>query len=134
MPGLALPPQFPVTTWHDIVWGEVAVLAGVPLLREIGPQGLQGCFRRGNPSGTLAAAPAICPMSDCRLPLMPPDASPPNLLVAACGDILGVQLTILRRVPLGGELGMGYRQRFLLGIFCRLRLPGHEAALKKGVK
>jgi hypothetical protein len=39
-------------------------------------------------------------------------------------DILGAQLTILRRMPLGGKLGMRDRQR-LLGRFCLLQLYCH---------
>jgi hypothetical protein len=123
MPGLALPPNLPVTARHYFVWGEV-VLAWMPLLCEIGPQGPQGSFRRGNSPGTLAAALATCPMSDCRLPLMSPDTSPPDLLVAARGDVLGTQLTILRRMPFGGELRMGDRQRFLRPL-CFLQLYCH---------
>jgi hypothetical protein len=53
-------------------------------------------------------------------------AFPPNLLVAACGDVLGAQLDILRWMPLGGKFGMGDRQR-LLQPFRSLKGGGHGA-------
>ncbi len=41
MPVLALPPDFFIAAWHDILWRKGMVLVGVPLSSKIGIQDCQ---------------------------------------------------------------------------------------------
>jgi hypothetical protein len=63
----------------------------------------------------VRTAPPQRPVTDGGLPLMAKLAPPPDLFVAASGDILRPQIPVLGRVPLGGELRMCDGQRILSG-------------------
>src|SRR5262249_48894167 len=103
----ASPPDFPSGTGCNLTGFEIAIQSRVPLgsdLREA-----RGKRVRTGSASSRAVPAAIAAQgsaSDHSLPLVGwvHLATPPNLPVAFRSDILGTQLPILRRMPLGGKV------------------------------
>lgn len=116
VPGGALPPDFFVAGWGDLVGREGAVQGLLPLARESGiaaGEVVETC--QDFVPAAIGAACAAEAAGGCGLPGVAPVALPPDLAVAVGRDLLRREDAILFKMPLGGKGGMARGEVVLSG-------------------
>jgi hypothetical protein len=120
------PPDSLVAKSGDVFWAEVAVSDWVPFLRNVWVKRRQAIKGTNFAPTAEGATASVSSAVDSRFPLMVSYfcALPPDFSVAACDHVVWPQATVLGRVPLAGESGMGSGQGLL-------PLCGHNADLRE---
>jgi hypothetical protein len=103
------PDGLPVPKTHTIR-AALAVLGGVPLLRDLGEARCQRFRDDGADRAALPSNPGDHPRAPCRVRAIR-RASPIDPNGAGRADLRGAESAVLRRVPLRGELGMPRLER-----------------------
>lgn len=116
VPGGALPPDFFVAGWGDLLRRERAIECLLPLARESGiaaGEVIEAC--QDFAPAAIGAACATHAAGGCGLPGVARLTLPPDLAVAVGRDLLRRECAILLRMPLGGKGGMARGEVVLSG-------------------
>ena len=107
----ALPPHFAATAGTHFRRKQ-GVQDRVPFRRNLGKTGSERIFNGSPLAGAIrAAVVASGALIDRRIPFVPFDAAPPNLLVTVRPHILRREPLVARRMPLRSEFRVRFRER-----------------------